>query len=59
MDGVLITTTKTGKRDITYIQNIQDIKYVDLNTLQITYDGKNDIIYINQYNSFELKDRAI
>lgn len=59
MDGVLITTTKTGKRDITYIQNIQGIKYVDLNTLQITYDGKNDIIHINQYNSFELKDRAI
>lgn len=59
MDGVLITTTKTGKRDITYIQNIQDIKYVDLNTLQITYDGKNDIIHINQYNSFELKHRAL
>lgn len=59
MDGVLITTTKTGKRDITYIQNIQDIKYVDLNTLKITYNGKDDIIHINQYNSFKLKDRAI
>lgn len=59
MDGVLITTTKTGKRDITYIQNIQAIRYIDLNTLKIRYNGKEDIIHINQYNSFELKDRAI
>lgn len=59
MDGVLVTTTKTGKREVTYIQNIQDIQYVDIDTLKIRYNGKEDIIHINPYNSFELKDRAI
>lgn len=59
MDGVLVTTTKTGKRDVTYIQNIQDIRYIEFNTLKIRYDGKEDVIHINQYNTFELKDRAI